>query len=545
MKNKTFLEILRYGLLVFALAYTFVFVIAGFGNHMDPFYWMGLCKEYGTGFMTIGTVALGHAWIELFGASVFTMRLLGWILTMSAVIIPYLCLLSDEQRKRNVHWLAICILLIGYSTFQEFSAGALSVFLTSIVFTCCIKALSNWRLLWLLPILIAIAICVRFPNIVLLVFAPIIFVCVGYQRKMSASTIWGYFIWLLLGTICFTGLLYWLLGCDLFAIAGGSEMQMASSGAHSFSSLLVSLIVDLPLLLMYVGIVLVIVVLFKLIMRLNNNFYKWMAIILLSIVLLCFAEYAFSWKAWYNKNMHYCLSALVIALSIYGIIQSIQEKEWNNLFAVAILLSVGCVVPLGSDTAWLKLFPIYLCFLPYLITKILPPQKKNLSYLYVMIAPIMGFVMLTYCLNPIGSKSLFHGKVFGTQPLYHNVFIPRYADDYLNQLMADYREYGNETEVIAVGDGAHLFKQLTNCSQSGTYTGFWMDINDEDYSEKVISQIKGTYPIIFCLHTPKFVYQDENIGESVLEDKLRELGYETIDRSDDCYMIYKMSVKEE
>lgn len=543
MKNKTFLEILRYGLLVFALAYTFVFVIAGFGNHMDPFYWMGLCKEHSMSFMTIGTIALGHAWIQMFGASVITMRLLAWILTLVAMAIPYICLLDKEQRIRNLHWLAICYCLLGYGVFQEYSAGTLSVFLFSILATVWVLYLRNERWIYMLPIITAMAISARFPNVVVLLFLGILLPIYGATNHKLVKKILIDESIFIFGSILILGGLYAILGVDMSWASFEEVFSSHASGVHALDSMINALVIKSGSLLFYTTIWIVLGFIVFFILRLKNEWLRWLSVLVLAGLMGIFLKFSFSLKDWYNANLHYFLSSATIALALYVIVQASKEKNWFSLFIVISLLLIGCVVPLGSDTAWLKLFPIYLCFIPVLIGLCVKPINKE-RYLYPMLIVFCGYVMVTYCFNPIGSKSLFQGKVFGSQPLFHYVFIPQSTDDYLNQVAADYAEFGKDGNTIAVGDGAHLCAQLTG-AQTLQQFGFWSNIDDSIYVSKVSLYVEEKRPVVFCLHTPKFVYQDENIGDSMLEDKLCKLGYEIIDRSSDCYMIYRMRLKEE
>ena len=96
--------------------------------------------------MAVGTLLTGGALVRLFGAQLLPLRLAGWLCTVGAIILPYICLLDKEQRKKNLHWLALAILLMGYGAFQEFSPGTLSVILLSALWVTSSKAESGkWK----------------------------------------------------------------------------------------------------------------------------------------------------------------------------------------------------------------------------------------------------------------------------------------------------------------------------------------------------------------------------------------------------------------
>jgi hypothetical protein len=126
--------------LVAALAYTLWFVFAGFGNHQDPLYWLYKYESLEGGWMAVGTLLTGGAIVRLFGAQLLPLRLFGWLCTVTAITLPYCCLLDKEQKRDNLHWLALAFVLMGYGAFQEFSPGTLSVLLLSALWVCATKS---------------------------------------------------------------------------------------------------------------------------------------------------------------------------------------------------------------------------------------------------------------------------------------------------------------------------------------------------------------------------------------------------------------------
>jgi len=72
-------HILSIGLLILALAYTLWFVFAGFGNHLDPLYWLYKYEHLEGGWMAVGTLLTGGAVVRLFGPELLPLRLAGWL----------------------------------------------------------------------------------------------------------------------------------------------------------------------------------------------------------------------------------------------------------------------------------------------------------------------------------------------------------------------------------------------------------------------------------------------------------------------------------
>lgn len=537
MNKRISYSIIKVLLLTCSLIYTFVFVIMGFGNHMDPFYWMELCQNPdSSSFMTMGTILVGKLWITISGDSVVSMRFLSWVITTTAIGLPYLCLLNKQQRKDNLHWLALAYFLTGYGVFQEYSAGSMSVLLMSITVVIWVKYLINHKYIYLLPFIIAFAIFVRFPNIIVILPLTIILILNGILEKTTWRVFFKDESIIIAGTTIVLMLLYYTTISDFSINTIFLGFSQQAEGGHSLSIMVEKLI--------KYGLVLIIDSLFIMVFgiilfysnKINNNLLKWILSVFYSIIILLLAKRCFSWNDWYNHSLHYFISSIVLTIAIYVSGKMILQKQWKELLIVLSSVFICGVVPLGSDTAWLKLFPIILCLLPVLISKYLVEENKEIAYPTIIMFCL--FTMTTYCFNPIGGKSLFQGRVFGTTKLYKHIFLPEHCNDYLNKLQWDFDQYGENGNTIAVGDGTHLFEELTKCKRY-SYNNFWRDLNDEKFISFIRKEIESSHPVVFCMHTPPFIYKDYDIGQSLMEEMLTESGYnQVIDRSEDCYMIY-------
>ena len=161
--------ILSVGLLGFTLTWSLWYVFAGYGNPMDPLYWLYKYQTLESGWMSVGTILTGGALVRLFGAQLLPLRLAAWLAVVAAIVLPYCALLNREQRLNNLHWLALSFGLMGYGAFQEFSPGTLTVLLLSAIWVCTARKHEL-----LAAVFVGLAIAIRFPNIlVLLVLVPL------------------------------------------------------------------------------------------------------------------------------------------------------------------------------------------------------------------------------------------------------------------------------------------------------------------------------------------------------------------------------------
>lgn len=527
-------QVLKYVFLTLAIFYTFVFVVFGFGNYMDPFYWMSMYERYDvSSYMYCGTIALGYVWIKCFGATVFSMRLLGWLLSVVSLAMPYVFLLDKDSRRKNVHWLAFAYCLLGYAVFQEYSPGSLSVFIISLLSVVLVRYIENRKFVAFIPLVMALAIVARFPNVVLLLFMPLIVLINGWMKKQKAVKVCVDECVVIVGTIVLSLFSYKVLGVDTSYDSLKIGFSQEAQGNHSVDVMIKSLVSNSIVLVYDVGFVLA--VLFGLaINRHSKTWNKWILPFVFALFVFAFMKYKIGFKEWYNIHLHYFISSLTIAFGLYACVISASEKNMKILIVVLSLLLVGIAVPLGSDTAWLKLFPMYLCFFPYIASRYYYPSFGR-KFIYPIIIVVCLFSMMTFFYNPIGDYPVYKCNMKGTHPLYNHVFIPKEVDDYLNDVAHDCIEYGEKGNTIAVGYGAHLFHQLTHCNNID-YNDFWMRLDDTVFFESVRNQIEKDHPVVFCMSIPCHV--DRNLGSTYFEKMLKEMGYGEVKREADCYSIY-------
>lgn len=470
-------HILSIGLLVAALAYTLWFVFAGFGNHQDPLYWLYKYEHLEGGWMAVGTLLTGGGIVRLFGAQLLPLRLAGWACVIAAIALPYCCLLTKEQRRENLHWLALAYVLMGYGAFQEFSPGTLSVLLLSA--------------LWVTqsPIVLGLAIAARFPNILaLLVLIPL-------WKKKS--------LWYIPIAALSAGVVY-LLGY-LFITPSPMDAAMTS---HDLMAMLTKLWEKAGLLIGYM-LMAVGVLAFK-----DKKYAGYIVGALVALVAL----YTIKPMQWYNTDLTYMLSALILVIALY-------RKQY---LGAALLV----VATLGTDTAWLKLFPAVLCLLPVVAADY---EVSDRRYLFTVLAIFSAVVVYRMSTNSVGQTNLTNVQTISTVAPYQGIAIRETEEQRLEQFRADYDSLGSG---LSVGQENHLIRAVTGC-EAARFNEFWSNIFDSVYTAKYRGIIRTEQPVVFCSFSPQFKtkpqYKDT---ESAFEKMLLEEGYQAIDRSKYRYMIY-------
>lgn len=517
-------NILSLILLVSALAYTLWFVFAGFGNHQDPLYWLYKYEHMEGGWMAVGTLLTGGAVVRLFGAQLLPLRLFGWLCSVAAIALPYACLLNPGQRRENLHWLALTYVLMGYGAFQEFSPGTLSVLLLSAVWVLADKERNNpsasWG--WGTAILAGLAVAARFPNIlVLLVLIPV-------WKKRS--------LWAVPLAALAAGLVY-LLGY-LFVTPAITDSSMTA--AHEISNMVSKLWENGGKL---VGYILLAVGVLAVVNHLSSIINHHLTIplgLFTGLALVYFACYTTRPLQWYNTDLTYLVSAFCLVMAVCS---KSPEANYRSWIGAALMV----VATLGTDTAWLKLFPAVLCLLAVAAAQYSEHERNCLWCVLAVLAVLVVFRMTN---NSIGQSNLTRAATIASVSPYKGIAIRETEQKRLLQYKADYDSLLNDQKVndqivnaqivnvLALGQEAHLMRAVTGC-EAARYNEFWSNIFDSLYTAKYRDIIQSEYPVVFCSFTPQFKTKPEYTdGDSEMERMLLNEGYTPLDRKEYKYMIY-------
>ena len=500
--------------------YTLWFVVAGFGNHQDPLYWLYKYEHLEGGWMAVGTLLTGGAIVRLFGAQLLPLRLFGWLCTVAAIALPYVFLLDKEQRRTNLHWLALTFVFMGYGAFQEFSPGTLTVLLLSVLWVCATK--SSSIIYHLSSIILGLAVAARFPNILaLLVLLPL-------WRKRSL-----YYIPIAAAT---AGIVY-LLG---YAFITPSPMDAAMT-SHDFLPMLTKLWTNAGKLILYAFMAIAVVALGKATIKKGSSIIYYLSSILCGLFLVALVFYYTKPHQWYNTDLTYLISAfvLVIALGNYKSPRLCRSEEITNhksqiLIGAAILI----VATLGTDTAWLKLFPAVLCLLPVAAISYEASMRR---YLFIVLAIFSTIVVYRMTTNSIGNNDLTKTQTVASVAPYTGIAIRQAEQSRLLQYKTDKDSLSiiyHQSSILSIGQENHLLRSVTGC-EAARFNEFWSNIYDSVYTAKYREIIAAEHPIVFCSFSPQFKtkpeYQDTH---SCFEHMLLDEGYQPLDRSKYKYMIY-------
>ncbi len=517
-------------LLAGALAWTLWFVFAGMGNHQDPLYWLYKYQAMEGGRMAVGTLLVGGAIVRLFGAQLWVLRLAGWVCVAVAIALPYVYLQDREQRKSNLHWLALAYMLMNYGAFQEFSPGALTVLLLSVIWVMMMRYRRRGSSMALAiggGIAIGLAIAVRLPNILVL---PIALIAMSVEND-------------LVGRYEFRDRVALIIACIITAvavyIAGGWLLHPApvhpAMDNHDIGTIIRALWRQGGLLTGCILMATGMIGIGKLVESRTaktglKSRSRWLlgAGLLVGSAVAYYIAYATSAKEWYNIEVTYLISAFCLVLAMTA-----RDKEFY--WGIAML----AVASLGTDTGWLKLFPVVLCLLPVAANSMSAGMRR---YIWPMAAIMAVAVMLRFSSNSVGRSDLGEADTQATIAPYEHIYLRAHEVAQLTGMREEGARLMNDSsgqkEILAVGQEMHLIRAVTGC-RAGVYNEFWSNIYDSLYTAMYRDVISSERPVVICSFSPQFKTRpDYRDGESRMDKMLMDLGYKTIDHSNDKYMLY-------
>ncbi len=527
MSDKSRIWLLRSAswlMLLFAIGWTMLYIFKGFGNPQDPCYWLHKYRTLETGWLSIGTILVGGAWVRLFGAELIGLRVLAWLCVVVAIGLPYCCLLSRDERRANLHWLMLSYALMCYGAFQEFSPGTLTVPLLSLLWV--LLALYRRReqspgLAIALGAVAALAVFARFPNI--LVVPVLLAAMLIRQERVPSLHQWLDLLWMLLACALTAGVLYGV-GYHLIVPTYVDPAMNSHHFGAMFTLLWEKGAMMVGMLLLWCGLMGVGYVASR---RLPERWGRWREIvpgIAAGLIVGYYITFVPVMTQWYNFDVTYMVSAFCLLLALWS-------RQPTLLWGAAVLV----VASLGTDTGWLKLFPAVLCLLPVAAVQFAPQWRR---YIWPLALGFAITVMVRFHMNSIGSGNMQYADTQSTTSPYKGIYVRAEECQWMEQVVADYDSLSAQGPVWVVGREMHRIRQLTGC-HAAYYNEFWSNIFDAVYTKKYRELIERDHPIVICSFAPGFKtkpqYKD---GHSALEDMLREEGYSQIDRTQYKYIIY-------
>lgn len=377
----------KYLFLLIALLYTFSYTL--WFRWADGFFFLNRSQIYDKDIMELGSMWLLNLWTSIVGFDILSANILAWLLCVGALVVPYIALQTIEERRNNIYYLAIGILLMGCFTFNLYNPDAPSLFFLSCLSTLLLKygCIGKYKIVLLGGILTGILMSVRFPNVVAL---PMVLVYILFKEKGVLNRTKYSLAYSIISLTAYVSIICMLsrrIDFVNYFTASMKEALYLSDEEHGlytlFHSYVFSLIPIAKKTIILVGATLLALKV--------KVFAKWYFGLLFSMFIFGFLYFidGINTVNGFRETFGGCTLALLLAISIFN-------KKDKNLVADYALLSCFIFVgAAGSDTGLMKIyfFAVVACMIVLLNKDIVNKHKAACIF---TICPLVLFSIYSF-----------------------------------------------------------------------------------------------------------------------------------------------------
>ena len=500
-----------YLLLVIALFYSISFNL--WTNLDDPYYWYNGALHYADDYMSILSLWLGNVWRTITGDNVFTYRLLGWLMGMASILIPYCQLQDREGRLRNLFWLALGVVFMGPYTQGMYTPDSSTVLCLVILAVWILKGRTEtWRNLSFLALVTAISIAVRFPNLLILPALVLFILLQGWKKGQVLQTIRKSAVYTLISI-----LLYYIIvvlissRLDILAFAKESIEHVTTTGGGSHGIV--------ALLMMYWWSFLDTFWITSSVLGgylLTRHFIKQSGFTILWVIGGILTLYL---SIHHFKNSVGLFSFISILLILNLIFQKGNERKQLSFLFVALLGFIACA---GSNTGLMKIYPYYAALSPFVFICYKSHITKDLFNKAVITLAL--FFSVSGSLNGIMQwhKNESENYAVNITAYNHysdfNHYTGLFTEETFNRLHAQmelYEKYGCKDHTIFYGrPECHEMYALSN-SNPLYFVSFYMEADETMKLDKVFDTMAADNQLVVFDYTKS----------EQMKKRMKEQGY--------------------
>lgn len=475
---------IKYTVLLVSILYSLSFLFWNV-DLVDNFYWINRTSFYQMDFMNILSDFVCKIWLSIFGKTVLSLRLLGWLFYAGAMLLVYVFLQTKEQMRNNLYFLVCGFIFLATGTQRMFTPDSPTVFCLAVVSVCFVRYYKQHfsSLYYCLAVIGAFATCFRFPNVLLFPFGVALAVFYDmYTNRISVKK-----IVLRAGlSIALFVLLYSLMvmvlsgRTDLLAFAADGVLRHKVGPSHNLGHLIsmykstyfwqLSNCANLFLMFYIV----------KKVINVTNQ--KWISFVALPIIVIVLVKHSI-----YTSEIYPSFWGLWVLLCILLLEYKSKEKAEKMAYASFMFLSLISIA--GSDCGIMKLMPYCAAVTPICLcwNKNVGGQSRYANYM-------MAIMLATSVIVNMKDIGKYTAKL-DTPCLAHLKMTEPQRNAY-QSILKDVELYGTKGENIYYGMRyGHTMYALTN-SVPQYYSSFWMFQNDYNELSYVIGLMKKNHKLV-------------------------------------------------
>lgn len=518
---------IKFVFLAIAFVYSLHFFL--YTNLDDPFYYYNSVMFYNEDLMQSFALWIGYLWRLLTGDNVFSFRLLGWLMGLLSIVIPYFSLLDRKGWKEHIHWFALGVIFMGPMTQGMYVPDAPSVLFLVILSTLVLKyGVSSNKQMCVLALNSAVCTASRFPNILIVILLLILIICENVRKKktwLHTSRLFATYILLFFASYYF--LVAALDGAPHISINHNPSVNGAAGGAESSHSIMALLHMYWWSGLQLFWISTSSIGIYALVRYFTpeGRAWNWISAVAGSIAMYL------SWHHFKDEKMLFFVVMIILIFLIWK-----RNPSRYSVFVLGYVAFAGIIACAGSNTGFMKVYPYYACFSPLILLAVKKDLQENhfnkavlCMYLYFSVSclwkPCITQWHTDESLNYNATFSEYH--IVSAYPHYCGLLTEEKNQD-LNQRLADVNAYANKDHILFYGrPESHEMYAITGTKMFYKIP-FYMGKDNQGEISRLVS---------YAEKDPEMVIFDYT-NSDVLRNFLFDRGYRQLKR-DTSVSIYK------
>lgn len=515
---------LSYLFLSISIVYTLSYFLRT--NLDDPFYWYNSCLSPEGDVMECLALLLGKMWRVITGDNVFSFRLLGWIMGMCSICLPYFVLQSKEQAKNNIFYLAVGLLFMAGMTQGMYCPDSPTILLFVCIATFMLKRGYKGNNILILAVLSALCTACRFPNILCIPFFVVYLLIDGYFKKTLLHNIKISSVYLLLSLIGYYIIVAFIIG-DIDVISSlktsMTVVSQSNGASHGIKGLVMMYWWDFLSVFWGLSSFIGVFMVCRYFLASKKMSFRW-ALVAFIPVYLSIHHFDFSGKE---------LAFLIIVIMMMWVKREKAISVKIQMLFVALLGFIACA---GSNTGFFKIIPYYMAFSPIILIAFENEYKRDyqvklLIAYFIVEAFISLFAKNIRQWHSDKSMDYYVSAVDYNNRSVFNHYTGLFVDeefDVLQGMMSDYKKYGVKDHTIFYGrPECHKMYALTN-TEMFYHVPFYMEPDSEFDTDNALK---------YVLNDKHMVMFDYTCSE-LIREKMKENNYRAI-KSGNGVVIYK------
>lgn len=484
-------------ILMFAVLYSLSHYMWGIWLQ-DNFYWINLSKEWQNSAMCVLSMWCINVWHSVFGFTLFSDRILAWLLNDLTVFILYCSLLNREQRKKQVYYLCAALVIMGPGISKCCTPDCFTSLLASLLLVMYVRMLkSNHQLCYVivLSVISALEIAARFPNLLFIPLIPFFMVLQLSSKAKIQHTI----LYITLSIAIYWGILmlfYQDTNAFSHVLIGAANTSNDSNGRHTLIGLLLRYCKSILLSVFAVFVLWISKYVFEKTKEKNLVLGVLLSLLLgTSVLYNVLNRIGAGFHSW-----SVCLVSFDAVLLGYLAFKDWKKNNLSNVYLFLFVLMFSFVPSAGSDTGFQKSMMIACALMPVVVlwAEVYIDNKLQVALLVSIVSFTSHFI---FCNCNVSNFVISKAKAT------NGILMDKWSEKAYGEILdAIQTKYCANHSVFYGYEKSHYLYLATGTKPLYKY-GFWQERNDSVALNKAIDAMGGdSQNVLF-----DFTFSDEDM----------------------------------